>query len=267
MLQHNQLLLLLLLYFYATSLHWTLTIFTPAGVEVMPENAYERVFAIATILSAVIFFSSLLSNIPTAVAVLRRKRKQQRKQNANLVQFLQDNQISLGLGSRVQTFINGLGWETGAVLRIHESEVPQLKQLTPALKEELAIEVFGTVILAHPFLESMLEIEPDCVSHICQTAMSQQSVMPMHDVFVLDSECTAMYFVVGGEMAYFEGAKNKPLRAYNDTVLSSGSWACEYSLLVAWKHRGLMTTMQRPCELSLLNVASFQNVLDRKSVV
>jgi len=250
-----------LLYLYVTSLHWTLTISTPASMEVVPENTYERVFTIATIFAAVILFSSLLSNISAAVAQFRRKRNQQVKQDADLIQFLQDNQIFLSLGSRVQAFIKGLRWETGGVLRIHESAVPQLKQLSPSLKEELAWEVFGPVILTHPLLKSMQEIEPDCISHICQTAMSQQSVMPMHDVFVLGGKCTAMYFVVGGEMAYFEGAANKPRPPSDYPTVTTGSWACEYALLIAWEHHGLMTTMQMPCELNLLNAESFQNVL------
>jgi len=248
-------------YFYVTSLHWTLTIFTPASMEVFPENSYERVFTIATIFSALIFFSSLLSNISTTVAAFRRKYDQQVKQDADLVQFLQDNQISLRLGSRVQAFIQGLRWETGGVHRIHASAVPQLKQLSPSLKEELACEVYGSVIRIHSMVTNMQDLEPDCISHICQTAMSQQSVMPMHDVFVLGSECKAMYFVVGGEMAYFVGAANKPLLPSDYPIVTTGSWACEYALLIAWEHRGLMTTMQIPCELHLLNIESFQNVL------
>merc|ERR1712032_957435 len=197
-------------YFYTTSLHWTLTMFTPASMEVVPENAFERVYCILTILSAIIVFSSFVSSITTAVSTFRRKRDEQVKQNADLVGFLQENRISLKLGTMIQTFMQKHVTRPSQVHRIHESDVPQLKQLPLFLREELAYEVYKPVICCHPLLRSALSIDNTFISSICQTAMSPKSVMPMIDVFGLGDECKAMYFVVAGELAYFRGLSSTP---------------------------------------------------------
>eukprot|EP00419_Tripos_fusus_P081735 CAMPEP_0172937318 /NCGR_PEP_ID=MMETSP1075-20121228/222464_1 /TAXON_ID=2916 /ORGANISM="Ceratium fusus, Strain PA161109" /LENGTH=179 /DNA_ID=CAMNT_0013798693 /DNA_START=495 /DNA_END=1031 /DNA_ORIENTATION=+ len=109
-------------YFYTTSLHWTLTMFTPASMEVVPENSFERIYCILTILSAIIFFSTLVSSITTAVATFRRKRAEQMKLNADLVGFLRENHISLKLGTMIQTCMQKHVTRPSQVHRIHESD-------------------------------------------------------------------------------------------------------------------------------------------------
>jgi len=232
--------------------------FTPASMEVVPQNSYERVFTIVTILSAIILFSSFLSSISTAVATFRRKHEERVKQNAALIRYMQENHVSLELGSRIQTFIRKHAMQPGQVHRIHTSDVPQLKQLPPFLKEQLACEVYRPVVCGHPFFNSMRNIDSGCVSAICGTAMSQQSVMPEHTVFRFGDNCKSMYFVVGGEMAYFEGGMSSSAKY---SMVKAGNWACELALFLAWEHRGLMTTLQAPCELVLIDAGLFLTLL------
>jgi len=254
-------------WFYATSLHWTLTQFTPASMEVVPENTYERFFAVCTILCAIIFFSSLLSSIAAAVALFRRKREEQHLQRASLIRFLQENHVSLDLAGRIQAFLSMQQTKRNVVHRVHESDVPQLKQLPEILKEQLASEVFLPVITRHPLFKGVRAITPSCVTAVCIDALSQQSVLASHPVFCLGEECRAVYFVVAGEMAYFHGVSTKPVPAsqhpYANAMVTAHSWSCEYVLLVAWEHQGLMTTLRMPCELALLDAAVFHGVLLR----
>merc|ERR1719217_1505271 len=58
-------------YKYLSSLHWTLTQFTPAGMEVYPHNSTERGFSVVVLLFALLFFSSFLSSITAAMTRLR----------------------------------------------------------------------------------------------------------------------------------------------------------------------------------------------------
>jgi hypothetical protein len=250
-------------WFYATSLHWTLTQFTPASMEVVPENTYERFFAVCTILCAIIFFSSFLSSIATAVALFRRKRDENHINNANLIRFLQENHVSLDLAGRIQAFLSMQQAQRNMVHRVHESTVPQLKQLSEPLKEQLALEVYMPVITMHPLFCGIRVMMESCVTAICLGVMSQQSVLASHQVFSLGDECRAMYFVVAGETAYFHGVSTKPITAsqHNHAMVTAESWVCEYVLLVSWEHQGLMTTMGKPCELALLGATAFQSVL------
>jgi len=252
-------------WFYATSLHWTLTQFTPASMEVVPENTYERFFTVCTMLCAIIFFSSFLSNIAAAVALFRRKREEHGIQSANLVRLLQENHVSLHLAGRIQAFLKMQQTKRNVVHRVHESDVPQLKQLPESLKEQLAWEVYMPVITRHPLLKGMKLFTQSCITAVCIEALSQQSVLASHHVFSLAEKCRAMYFVVAGEMTYFHGASTKPISASQQSddcaMVTARSWACEYVLLVAWEHQGLMTTLGMPCELALLDAALFHGVL------
>merc|ERR1712176_173624 len=56
-----------IMYAYSTALHWSLTQFTPASMEVTPKNAYERFFNIVVIVMALVIFSSFVSSITQAM--------------------------------------------------------------------------------------------------------------------------------------------------------------------------------------------------------
>merc|ERR1712061_341712 len=60
-----------ILYRYTTSLHWSLTQFTPASMEVYPENGKERLFTVSVITIAMVTFSSFVSAITNAMTQLR----------------------------------------------------------------------------------------------------------------------------------------------------------------------------------------------------
>jgi len=189
-------------------------------------------------------------------------RQEHVKENAKLIRFIQQNHISLGLGSRIQTRLHSQATETRQVHRIHMSDVSLLQQLPANLKEQVACEVFSPMICAHPLVQHIDAVDRTCVSAICQTSMSQQSVLPMHDVYALGSQCQAMYFVVAGEMSYIHGYMTKPESlSDNSCMIAAGNWACELALLIIWKHHGLMTVMEMPCELALIEAAAFHRVL------
>merc|ERR1719217_1561451 len=58
-------------YQYATSLHWSLTQFAPASMEVSPRTADERVFNIIMILFGLVIFSSFISSVTAAATQFR----------------------------------------------------------------------------------------------------------------------------------------------------------------------------------------------------
>jgi len=51
-------------YVYFTCLHWSLTQLTPASMEVVPVNKYERSYVCAVIVVSLVLFSSFVSNYP-----------------------------------------------------------------------------------------------------------------------------------------------------------------------------------------------------------
>merc|ERR1711976_256751 len=59
------------LYLYTTALHWALTQYTPASMEVTPRNWAERIYAIFVLLFGLLVFSSTISRITTSMSRLQ----------------------------------------------------------------------------------------------------------------------------------------------------------------------------------------------------
>merc|ERR1712151_526597 len=62
-------------YQYATSLHWTLTQFTPASMDVVARNILERFYSIIVLIFAMVAFSSIIGSITSSMTVIRSMNK------------------------------------------------------------------------------------------------------------------------------------------------------------------------------------------------
>jgi len=249
-------------YVYATSLHWSLTQFTPASMEVVPVNTYERVFATITIFGALIAFSSFLSSITNEVASLRHKRRDQTNNQAQLVRYLAQNRVSLELGGRLQELALLQQVQSSRVRRVHENDVTLLENMPSSLKEQLRLEVFGPAIRDHPLLRTVSILFEFPFSSICFNAMSQQSLMPNHELFSFGMEAQFMYFVVAGKMVYYHG-KNlaaEVIKFGDSHALLAEDALCEQVLVFKWTHRGLLTARML-CEFVRLDAAVFRDAV------
>merc|ERR1719191_2017613 len=54
-------------YRYTTALHWSLTQFTPASMDLHPTNTLERAYSVVVIMLALVVFSSFVSSITAAM--------------------------------------------------------------------------------------------------------------------------------------------------------------------------------------------------------
>ena len=74
---------------YICAMHWSLTQFMPATNNIGPDNFWERLFAIMTVLVAVCLFSSLVGSITAAVGSFRAVQAEKVKQEAAVVAFFE----------------------------------------------------------------------------------------------------------------------------------------------------------------------------------
>merc|ERR1712048_207745 len=58
-------------YMYSTSLHWSLTQFTPASMDISARNIWERAFSIVVLFFAMVAFSSIVGSITGSMTSLR----------------------------------------------------------------------------------------------------------------------------------------------------------------------------------------------------
>jgi len=241
-------------YRYTTSLHWSLTQFTPASMEIFPRNTMERTYTICALLLALITFSSFISSLTNAMTQLRNLNTETRAQQTLLQRYLTENHVSVDLASRV------LGWlqanPTKVKKRLHEKDVPTLAMLPSTLKAELWEEVYMKALVDHPFFFQMREHWQSFTRKL-NRCITEIFVRREKELFQAGDIADSMYFVVAGTLRYHRDAHylfksrhpelslNPPARPSSlgkfeaaVSVVSHGQWLCEAVLWAVWRHAG-----------------------------
>merc|ERR550532_1403148 len=92
-------------YQYCTSLHWTLTQFTPASMDVVARNIYERMFSIVVLLFAMVALSSIVGTVTSSMTVIRQMQSDKQKQFWMLRRYLKQKNINHELSTRMTKFL------------------------------------------------------------------------------------------------------------------------------------------------------------------
>lgn len=250
-----------LAYQYFTSLHWSLTQFTPASMEVTPKNEIERLFNVVVIMSAMVIFSTFISAITNAMNQLRNLNSERNEQASLLRRYMQQNNVSAPLKARVLQSIKALSQNRS---RVHESDVAALRLLPLSLRHDLSQEVYAPHVGVHPFFYVCNACFSMQSRKIFSTCLAEKSLSTSQELITSGENATHMYFVIGGILDYLadERGENEPAIA-----LDTGAWLCEAALWVRWQHNGTANTTAQGCELISVDAGGFQNILkDEKPV-
>lgn len=249
-----------LAYKYFTSLHWSLTQFTPASMEVTPRNEIERLFNVVVIMSAMVIFSTFISAITNAMNQLRNLNSERNEQASLLRRYMQQNNVSPPLKARVLQSIKALSQTRS---RVHESDVTSLRLLPLSLRHDLSQEVYAPHLAVHPFFYVCNVCFSMQSRKIQSTCLAEKSLSTSQELITSGENATHMYFVIGGILDYLadERGDNEPAIA-----LDSGAWLVEAALWVKWQHNGTANT-NHGCELISVDAGGLQSILkDEKPV-
>lgn len=221
-------------YQYLTSLHWSLTQFTPATMAVQPQNLAERFFAVVVLLFAMITFSSFVSSITNMMTHLRSLKTGEIKQFAKLERYLHDNKISFHLTLRVRRYLEHSIAEHKH--KPNESDVEMLVRLSEPLRMELHYEVYSPCLTKHPFFLHYSSMNLLAMQRLCHTALKTQHLSADDILFSRGEAAKCMYFVLSGCLEYVQTINYN----HSSHELLPGHWACEMCLWTPWEHRGQM---------------------------
>jgi len=248
-------------YMYLTSLHWSLTQFTPASMEVVPRNEMERLYAIFVLFSALVTFSTFVSSITTAMTNLRRVNAERSQQKAFIDRYIAENHLSVELGNKISAFAKSYNVKRR---RVHKDDVQVFRMLSPNLQLQLNCEVYSTKLIAHPVCFHIMEIDKPCLEEFCNRAMSEVSVATEHDLFTYGATATKVYFMQGGLMQYRHSARDiGVLDKFDATGPDSHRWFCEVVLWVKWEHRGRLVAAW-PSDFVALRDDMFRKILSQR---
>jgi len=243
-------------YQYMTSIHWALTQFTPASMEVFPTNLWERVYANMMLMAGLGAFSSLLSSITAAMTHLRQLNAEQVKEDADLRRYLQERYISQELANRILAFLKQIR-RNSRRRRLTERGVKVLAALPDGLLMKLHWEAWEPVVLPSPIFYSLHMVNQTGLTEICHRTMSEKQFTAGHEVFEFGQVATRMYFVGNGVLDYIPGKLTEANPLTENFSLEEGSWISEMALWMMWHHKGTLMA-RRPCEVLELDVELFQ---------
>lgn len=242
-------------YLYITALHWSLTQFTPASMEIVPTNVVERCFTICILLFAVVLFSSLLSSITTNMINLRKMSTERRQQQSYVRRYITHNRVTLDLGNRIYTFLRHHNYNITQKKHLHEQEIIAFKVLPESLRTQLRCEVFLPTLIWHPLFRNFMHIDDASVIAICQRAVSEIDLALGQELFTCGTPAVSMFFSTSGNSMYFHGHS-----AHKPVILPPRSFISEAVLWMVWEHRGRLVA-SKPCELIVVSSVAFRSVL------
>mmetsp|Transcript_29133 Transcript_29133/g.83508 ORF Transcript_29133/g.83508 Transcript_29133/m.83508 type:complete len:801 (-) Transcript_29133:330-2732(-) len=227
-------------YQYMTSLHWSLTQFTPASMEVSPHNLSERIFAVCVLLTGMMVFSSLVGSITAAMTQLRHLSTSADKNFLVLRRFLHIKQTPADLSSRILRCVEYRLKEQEGDLQ--ESDVHLLKYLSKPLHMEVLAHVIAPLLTTHPFFMRYAEADPIALQRLCLLAVQRTSLCTGDALFPEASKGQQMFFLQRGKLHYYLSSmatRSASLSEY-DALIEEGEWFCEGCLWSSWEHWGTM---------------------------
>lgn len=217
------------LYSYGTSLHWSLSQFTPATIEVRPCNEWERLFANCIVVFGLITFSTILSSITSKMSVLRSKHADRHQQEEILWRYCSENKVSVELARCIVDVHAARRMEK--TRRLQQNDVVLLADLPFHLRKQLHLEVYDPIISHHPLFWRYRYADFSTYAKMCNSWMSETNLVANYDVFHKGDKGDSMYFIISGELCYCR-------RASSSTV-KQGDWISEAVLWIKdWQHRG-----------------------------
>jgi hypothetical protein len=216
-------------YKYLTSLHWSITQFTPAAMEVYATNTTERLMSVVVIIFALVTFSSFVSSITNAMNDLRSINAEQAKQLLVFQRFIRSKGISTELAVRMRRHLEHT--IVAKQRHLHEKEVHLLKMLSEPLLMELHFEIYMKYLDCHPFFHKFSETNPTGIRKLCHTAIAEVTVSRHDILFNVGDRAEKVFFVQSGMLAYTSaGTKYEKVHPSSD----SPDWLCEACLWTKW---------------------------------
>lgn len=256
-------------YLYTSSLHWSLTQFTPASMEIVPTNTMERTFAVIVLLFAMIIFSSFVSSITTTMTHLGNLSAQlgKTKQFNKLRWYLRDHGVTTVLAVRIQKYLESAVKDSKG--RVKESDVELLDMLSVPLRMELRHIIISPTITVHPFFRGYGDTSLQAMRQVCHAATSEAMVWYGDLMFTANEVAKRMYFLTRGRLAYaamHRAESGETGNVMDVKLVEPGRWVCELALWFQWTHKGELYGVKHS-DLILVEAERFMQVTANQRTV
>lgn len=256
-------------YRYGTSLHWSLTQFTPASMEVHPQNVWERYFSILVLIAGLVLFSSFISSITGSMSQLRNMKADKSKQFWLLRRYLKQQRVPRDLCFRVLRYIEYA--MNNVDERVPEGRINILHSLTEQLRNELRFFTHFRNLTSHPMFAHIRKLSEAILNWMSGSVLQGTELAAGDPLFSLVDVSSEMFFIQKGTIRYTLARRDLPydgkvlgrdsfvsrqsfqsIPLYDETVvLEKENYLCEVALWCPWVHLGMA---QAVAEASVIRV-------------
>jgi len=242
-------------YRYLTSLHWSITQFTPASMDIYATNVAERLYSVVILYIALVALSSFIGSISASVTQLRSMSADESKAMWVLRRYLKQKKLSLSLTTRIVSYLEFQQIAKHNV--IPPGQVKLLGQMSEQLKLEMAFETTNKFISDHPLFQYMDQDDTfaKTMYALCFSGFRVVAIAEQETIFSLGDEGKEMVFVKAGALQYV-----LPNGELLEGLLNSKLWAAEGVLWTTWRHRGWLKGLE-PSEVLALNPKQFCDIM------
>jgi len=240
-------------YLYATSLHWSLTQFTPAPIDIQPQNLSERVFTITVVFCALVGFSYVVGSITASLAQLRSLNEEEADLFWDLRAYLKRNKVEHFLSVRIQRYLHN-AWRQQFRNKAHH-QIKLFALLSEQLEIELVFNVHANHLTVHPLISKLLKASKVTAHRVAKTAVSTKHIANQDPLFIFGEIPSHMYIVTQGRLQYNRLTSDGAVR--REMVEKGKDWIAEPVLWsTGWYHLGGCTAVEES-RLMLVNPHHF----------
>jgi len=249
-------------YQYLTSLHWSITQFTPGSMHVQPQNILERSFAIVVLVAGMIIFSSIVSSITAATNGLKSMNAKYTKQVYIFRKMCKENHIRKDLLGRIMRYSEH--FVQPRMNRVEFKTVELMSMLPKTFVMEVTLEVYGKSLTPHPLFAALGQ--RTCLASVCSSCLSEVVLELNETLFSPGDQAHCMYFVSEGRLTHHVliANPNYPVHLAGGKVeteiLTESKWFGEAVLWTPWIWQGNMNS-STPSLLCAVSSKSFRDVL------
>lgn len=244
---------------YLVSLHWSLTQFTPAGMDVTPTNEVERGFTIGVVVFALVGFAYVVGSITASLAQLRTMSEEASKDFWQMRRFLNQNSVDHNLAARIQRFVEYAYSRQQKTMSINQVKV--LSLLSKQLMEELQCAINLPHMKVHPLFMFLNEFSFITMNRCAKESISHMEMAQGDTLFLPEQHANCMYFVSFGRLEYIRMIDNSG-HEYKEFVDKGEDWLAEPALWTeAWYHVG-EAKAYTDCEVLLVDPKAFEEILN-----
>jgi hypothetical protein len=228
-------------YLYATCLHWSLSQFTPAPMNIQPQNLAERVFTISVVVCALVGFSYVVGSITGSLAQVRSVNEEESKQFWDLGAYLRRNNVERTLAVRIKRYLS-YTWQHNAKNKSF-SQITVLRMLSEHLQNELLFNLHKDHLTVYPLIKTLLDVSPETAFRLARTSIATKQFAKHDPIFIHGEKPSHMSIVIQGRFEYKRKSSEGMMSC--EMVDKNEDWIAEPVLWsTVWYHLGDCTAVE-----------------------